>query len=336
MAAMMYRYWRGGVNYRILFFTSPLVSAQFSIFAVNTMGGLVPTTITNLEQTFRKTVTVSGYQVVDLYVPAYSTCPWIPVVEPWTNNVYTQVYLRCDVLPRQVGDNVSYVDAMICVSGGADMQFQSLRSPQGKKTVQAQMNLRSEWPQHFESLTGGVPALLRPIYEDTVTLEEISLRYSNRVPLKTEMGLLDVESTDFRSLDVFDWINSMFHYSRGSVRCKLYSDGVTGVPYVLQDPIMSISQPDNALWAGNGISYSEGQGGIFDIEIPYLNIHDWVVPLLQGKDLSIATRFTFVGYPTPVITNLLSPPTKLWVAAGRDYQIQHLRPPRTRAWFPQM
>lgn len=344
--ANVFRYWRGSVKMRIIFYTSPLISASFRIGLANILGSAAATNAVRLRRNaYSRLVQVRGTTVVDFMVPYVNYEQYTPLklaagsgallLKDWF------LYIVAEKAPTQVGDQEGKVLVVTCLGAGDDFQFKDMRSmmPEyqpasrfARPEAVMQMNLRRTWDVPFENITGGSNQsfLYSQLPEDDLTIEDMSMRYSSRTGDSPDIGLTLNRSTNaLKNYDVFDWLQGMFRYVRGSYRLKIQvPDTGTEFSFAYMPPL--ISTTSNSLLgvnkAGNGyVSNSKAQNRVLDIEVPFMCPFTWAgtevtdTPSEQGE----VPNITFPGN-----VNVM------YIAAGRDYQLAFLMPPRQSTEYP--
>lgn len=333
MFANVFRLWRGSTKIRFYFYTSPLITATFAIYLYNPDGRTLSTSTLDT-YAFRKVVNVRGSTIVSISIPFISKKQYIPTVHSGIVGPpeIMSVRLRMLKAPNQIGDNTGKVFLVTAVSAGEDFQFCSPRSPQARapfSVVEAQSIIREDWGQ-FENMAGetSVYTRLSDLYEDKMTVEELSMRYSNRVNSAANFGLR-ARTIVFKDIDLFDWVQQMFRYVRGSIRFKVRCDVPN--PYAYMDPGVIGTSILNR-YAGNGyVTNALAQNEVLDFELPYVASTTWVRTLTYGTSLDpLLEEEAVYG----LIHETSFTPTEVYVGAGADYQLSTLLAPLPYQSFP--
>jgi len=374
MLGQIFRYWRGSTRLMFTFHTSPMMTAQYVITAENTGGvaslGADDSNLYRKVVTVRGTTKVA----LLLPFASVVQWKGLALTAPYSEESIVKVTLKQIKPPNTVGDKTGVVYVLSYVAGGPDFQFKDLRSPQGvvlpsksSRTIvqepiyedsevsqqcgnvewpelnltdyvegcEQQMNVRAEFrTAKFENISGGASVLrrLRDIPEDALTFEDISRRFSDR-PADSRNYSIQVVTQSNQTVDLFDFVQGFFRFVRGAVQCKIRISLKSGDPYALMPSMIKVKTllPTPA---GNGYcSTSQNQNILFDFEVPYQNNVDWEHSRYLGIDTvpGAISGNTLSNYPQVRASDT---PTDLWVAGGKDYQLNFLMPPYDYSHIP--
>lgn len=348
--APLFRYWRGSIKVSLFFYTSPLISATYRLLLFNADGGLDPPAPDPSTYAFKKVITVRGSVRVDVVIPYLSVVPWQPL-EAYAGSYpamspplsVSRLYLDTVTPPNTIGDQAPYVFVMTVVSAGDDFQMRDLRSPQPswteppgpipfglveKRKAESQMRVRADFDKcERENLAHGTNSFvkLKDLYEDTMTFEDASFRSSNRNFEAVNFQLrYPYSGENLIRTDTFDYIQNMFRYVRGSIRIKqsgeqpFYQAMMYGRlrPYSVFVPYVT------ALGNGGGRN-TQAQNEVFEFEIPFQCQVEWLPTTM------CFTGVSFTIEPNRAIVHITDTELSvMFVAAGQDYQLAFLLPPR--------
>lgn len=336
----LFRFWRGSIKMRLIFYTSPLISASFKIYWFNRDGNTTATNFTKIAtDCYSRVIQVRGTTSIDVELPYVSSRPYDSLA-PILTGIATKpklstLYIRNVSNPTQVGDVTGKVCLVTIVSAGPDFQFKDLRSMQ--PTAISQMNLASTWSGDFQNIARGsnMYQYYEDLAEDYLTLEDISRRYSTRIPTG---GLrLSSSSNTLFNIDGFDWIQGMFRFVRGSICIKYLvppTEPITFPTVGMSSNIPTVDPQFNGkFFAMNGIaSNSVNQNSVLEFEVPFQANTNWDYVRFRANNSRPGA--TFLPFVTPPYTDLTATPSRLYVSGGRDYQIAFLMPPRVVDMYP--
>lgn len=333
--ANTFRFWRGSIKVCLKFFCSPLSSGTVLVYTINQRG--LPITGDATEYAFKRIVNVRGSTTVSFVVPFVHTQSWFPIKSnslTVNTNYLTRLFVRMEAGPSLSGATPGNIMVLPIISAGDDFQFKSLCSPIPIDVV-SQINVNQEWKNlQFDNVCeGGEVKLLENLYEDGLTAEEMSMRYSNRPPAHTVKGGLTMSYalvSDPRNLELFDFVQNSFRYVRGGFRMKTPAIPVSGAECLAEynnfltrhyPPVTTL----DGYLLGNGVcansSESAGGNALFEIEVPYNQTTDWIC-----TQIALPPSTQLVSQPRLAIS--VSSLSVQFVSAGRDYQLAHLLPPK--------
>jgi len=348
--ANLFRFRRGSVKHRLMFYTSPLIQAtvRLTLYYTDNQNTVIPNADTRWS-CYNRIITIRGTTQYDFTVPFLYSCQFDGLGGSGGFQQKTAVViLALESPPAPVGDNTAHLLVVHAIGAGDDFQFHSLRSPHpdyfdsGK--AQAQMNLRSSWSGEFPNLAGGsnVYPTLRDLYEDDMTYEDVLSRYSTRYDTQfSTLGvhdfLLNTIQTNPAHVDTFDFLLPLFRFVRGSIRIKYQSDPSVPFPYIKMKPLIESTNLAIALdvSAGDGlICNSTSQNEALDFEVPYYSQFDFITTNSYGVDYSQPAFPSQEAVQVDFNASLATTNQRFFVASGRDFQVAFLMPPRSYNLYP--
>ena len=316
----LFRYWRGSIKVRLDFFTSPLITASFMVYSWNTAS--LPEPLTGeKDYSMRRIVQVRGHTVCNLTIPYASVYAWQKLgMATQGNEMVTRLHVQRLMGPTSAGSNVGTVYLVVSVAAGDDFQFRSLRSP--IPDISVAQSLVSQFEESLFPVLGGGDTPSRPLFdiaENSLTCEQVSLRYSSRPPSNANRGLLPDEDHNLTPTgdaiwDLFDFVQSSFRFVRGSYRLKNPLAPAT-------TSIQVLTMPNVAL--GNTTFLNPGGNGIIVIDPGITPVQEMEVPFLCDLNWSGTVPFLYAQDSEPLLPIISISSTVLYVAAGRDYQLAH-------------
>jgi hypothetical protein len=334
--ANCFRFWRGSIKVCLKFYCSPLSSATILVYSINQRG--IPITGDSTVYAFKRVINVRGTTTDSFIIPYINDQLWTPIESDSVTvntNKLTNLYVRVEAGPSTGGATSGAVYCQPIISAGDDFQFKSLCSPIPKSGgAFSQGNISHEWRTlTWENALDGPPVkLLDDLWENGLSAEEMSMRYSERTIANTVTGGLTLSSAlaaQPPNLELFDFVQNSFRYVRGSYRLKVPAIPLTGnTCLAMQNNFLTRHYPPlttlDGYLLGNGAcaNSSESTGGnpLFEIEVPFLYSTDWIYTPLA------VPPFTS-DYSTPELLSNVSSNSSQYIAAGRDYQLAHLLPP---------
>jgi hypothetical protein len=319
---------------RFDFYTSPLISATFLVYAWN-VDGFYPVPATGeKENALRKVVQVRGHTSASFIVPYFSRKAW----QGLTSDVSVPPSLLfCQRLigPNSIGDNAGTVVVLVSVAAGDDFQFRAIRSPisqtlppQGKrKKGSVAQSLNKMFESGPWDIIGGGDTDTIPLYdlfENISSVEDISQRFSERSPDVANIGLQLPNTYSVKDHDTFDFIRTSFQFMRGSYRLKNPISGVTAVQYMYMPSTITSGTSTFVGPSGNGlIAIDPATTSLREMEVPYYSEYNWVM----NENLST----TYLIEPESPHFDVST--TKLFIAGGLDYQLAFMLPPRNLYYY---
>jgi hypothetical protein len=291
-----FRFWRGSLRYKFIFFGTPLVTYNMIIVLSPGPRGWNRTDKEYVGDNMTQHVTVRGTTVVEVVVPFVrqsawdyrnSTDNWSISVDGWA-------------IGSTSGANEVSLPYLIVAAAGDDFRFRSLCSP----------STPTEPPDANEVVPHGLldhsdvvidyGVNIKPLYEYQAfhgTIRDLITRYSTRKEgnYETRFGQTIVETTTtqatinaFAESDAIDWIATLFVGYSGSYRTKI-AFPKTNQPSDPTDLAVYMDQPARSLNPGQDVRYTYeprfGDGGyrtnvdiwpIVEVEVPFLSVFPWV------------------------------------------------------------
>lgn len=353
--ANLFRYCRGSIKLKLMFYTSPLISCTFRLVHYNTdADGVSADDAVIKPNGYTKLISVRGSTEVNIVFPFLASKPWSNL-DRTNSGVITSspmtAKLFLETPPANVGDQTARVIVIPIICAGDDFQFKDLRSVTpdylDEGLAFAQMHVRSSMNCQFDNIAGGSASssYYRPAYEDDMTIEDVCARYSTRLDTKWVSSSfhdyqLNTNETSLKSIDNFDYLFSLFRYVRGGIRIKVQATAALPYPFVYMESgsISNVLTYSARHAAGNGLaSNTSAQNGILEFEVPFMSDCDWIYTNYLGYNYC-TNNTTFQGYtpfitePQAITTGASSVP--FLVAAGRDFQFAFLMPPKANINFP--
>lgn len=225
--SQMFRMWRGSIDYTIVFFSSPFISARFNV--VVAWGKTAPTGTIGNE--IVKDVTIRGTTVVQITVPFLNGGQWAPTY--WQRNAaydgyisFPRLYIKVVQPPVSVGDISCDIPYVLFKRAGVDFEFRSLISPAPKfddpPVVEGQMLVSSLMSAE---VTGGGGLVVLPNTSDTeLSINDMCRRWSGRkcsgAYYKYPSPVKEPYITNKHTLGVFDTLAQLFCFWSGQIRIK--------------------------------------------------------------------------------------------------------------------
>jgi len=327
----MFRRWRGGVQYTLLFPSSNFISYRANVslnYSVDQslIAGDVPT----------KVVSVHGTTRVSFFVPYLFPNLWCEVDSGVRMGTLT-ICLTDGQAPKTVGDVTPTCPFMLYECPGNDFQFNSLQEfgPDFDPGVEAQstvMSLAGSSP-----FCGSHPGVLQAC-DDVCTFEGIMQRWSFRYgqDLQPIPQFFGSTTARINGGGIFDQLARVFLLWRGQIKFKiLYSSLASDEP----QNVTALAKYDNSKQVSStfGIpdSYRFGDGirminlretQVIDYIVPFVANTEWI-PVYPTTPYSVAPPSlynvhldTFNTTTSPVVLAVV-------VAAGKDFLLRYSVPP---------
>ena len=310
-----FRFWRGSMHIKLMFFGSPLITynALIAVQPTNRRMDVDDDTLGQLGDVITNNVTLRGTTVVDVIVPFMRPSSWERI------NTLETFSISVDVWPigsTQGDSNDVKLPILMLVRAGEDFRFRGLQSPslvklEGKTYQEG--NLEIDLPHntafpvvqghglldHADSVMDISDGNIVPLYEyqafkgslkDMIT--RCSTRPSNaflRPPGRNIMDAPTLVSMQIQlaNSDIFDWIATMYVGYSGSTRIKAQFEPDPGGsnPDDLAIYMESFSRLPDTASSGREVGSLRGGDGcyrtklavwpIIETEIPYFNIWPW-------------------------------------------------------------
>jgi hypothetical protein len=348
-----FRFWRGSLRYKFIFFGTPLVTYNMVIVLTPGPNGWNRTEKDVIGDNMTQHVTVRGTTVVEVVVPFVRQSAW-----EYRNSQDTwSISVDGWAIGSTSGANVVTLPYLVVKCAGDDFRFRSLCSP----ATPAEDDTLTVKPQglldHSDVIIDyGVN--IQPLYEYQAfhgSLRDLITRYSSRKESQftSRFGQNIVEaigSTDIREqyykADSMDWIATLFVGYSGSYRTKipiartlLATDSVDLAVYMEQPArslnVAGVSRLTYQPRYGDGAYRTNTDiWPIVEAEVPFLSVFPWVpVSPLYTKVATgpSAVEMQYVEEPLPPIYTFgeaTSPALDgdYMVAAGADFSFHILLP----------
>lgn len=326
------RFWRGSIKYTIMFITSPLITARFTIGLF--VDGL--STSTNMDTHPNITVTVKGTTTIPVVVPYMNADPWHETGQTFN---YQKLTIKCIGI-TQAGGSTSGVNVLIWNSAGPDFVYRSLMTPQQKSVP-----LEGEFQASVLGLSekdsiwiGDSMPLTAYLKTDITTFESLCRRTSYRSPTvgptHTPQNWASTPAGNSH-LDVFDYVAGVFLAYKGGIRHRITASNTTKwISVILDDQhttSTTLGVPDYARFGGGAQIFDITVNRVVEVENAFVCRRDFVVMdhnwmLNSIGDGAFMPLYYTDGDVSPTITTCT-------VSAGEDFRFMGICPsPPASAW----
>lgn len=321
--AKLFRFWRGSFYVTFKLYTSPLVTAKFSVSMTQSVD--TPPTLSG-PAPFFKTLTIRGSETVTIFVPFVSTNAWLPCGEIFSmaQQIMSTLFFGVSQVTAG-GDTTPSVMVAIILRMGDDLQFRSLRSPVSYVPV-AQGQYRVQTEREFDLCPVGYESSKLEGYAEDMYTAEMVLNHWSQRPTIGLQTMFPFESGWYQNpmmWDTYDFVSNMFCFRRGNVRVRVENKGTIGTHFRLGGSPNGATITDQQI--GNGLYVNDGTlNSVNEVELPFLSVVEWA----RNEGFAAGT------YP-PRETLGISTSTDIpveereyyYVAAGRSHQVAMLMPP---------
>jgi hypothetical protein len=348
-----FRMWRGSIDYTIVFFSSPFISARFNIIV--SWGKTAPTGTVGNE--IVKDVTIRGTTIVHVTMPFLSPAQWGStywVSHPSKDETTPQIYIKVIEPPVNPGDVQCSIPYVVFERAGSDFEFRSLMAPTRVITPEEQYTGQMQVSRLMgEEVTGagGIPPQPNAA-EGERTILQLCQRWSGRhtsstyshepFPIK---GPLAVAGSIH--VGVFDTISSLFCFWSGQIRIK--ASLASGAPDMICWHIpgyltTSVGGVDLCQKPEDGmVNIDPALTKVLDCTSPFLADTQYlpvfsVGPLAVLNNLAFASvgsfnRQQWIGFPHDQDGTFITF-DQFYISGGDDYTLYLPLPPCVQSYWP--
>jgi hypothetical protein len=333
--SQMYRMWRGGIEYTIIFFSSPFVTARLNL--VLTYPGDLEPSIHTLGNKVIQDITIRGTTRVAFTVPylfphEWQATPW-QEASGYARTPPPKIQMFIVSPPESIGDVVPEILFVVYETAAPDFRFRSLTNPSqiySAPPFEAQMRTAS-FVKSRELFNGRTAQLGYP--DDTeMTVSGLLSRWSYSTPGAYHYPMESVISTGPKG--VFSAVCQLFLFWSGQVRHKM----MFGEPTDPTDLSILSAQMVTLVSSGTGgvpvtsrvedgmtiINQSVTQ--VLEVTVPFLSANEFESTYAVGAfrmTHNWRPYWTFAVYNDRQSIN----PTEDFVAAGPDFSLYYPMPP---------
>jgi len=342
--AQYYRFWRGGIKYRVYLILPPTQSTRVQISLAYANDSSL---VADVSDSLSRQITVEGTVIVDFVVPYVRPSPWstcCPAVlnddgrdfNQFTVQPYLQIVLLTPILTD--GDVAPRMQVLVFSAAAEDFEFDGF-APQipvnvPMATVVLQSSVFEAFSKPFDGFCGTPLVEHRP--SCSMTVRDIATRYSNR----TSPDLLELAmSPNFvpgGGGSLYDSILELFFFRAGPVSVKSnvtfanVTDGWVASPQSVHPEVTALYPFPIQVGA---VMFNTNFFPTIEFESPYVSLYDWTYsnPTADAHgDAQFDTGVPYIGTqdPTKFHNILIS-------ATPKTMFMIPMCPPPQSTWFCQ-
>jgi len=328
--SQLYRMWRGSIEYTLVLFSSPFVTARYNL-VLNFPTDQTPL-LGILGNKIIQDITVRGTTRVSFTVPYLYPTQWM--LTPWQGISGNDPFISIEIIsaPESVGDITPEILYVLYECAAPDFQFRSLVNPMPlPETFTAQMRT-SEFVVSRDLFSGNSKPL--GFSDDSeMSISSLLSRWSYSVPsdYRNPPGMRAVTS------GVFQNVCQVFAFYSGQIKHKLWIDPGANpyVPVVMKmesfigtgaiGPALQERFEDGIVYVSNEITQ------VLECTVPFLAMSQY----WPTKDDTVATFALgrFMWRPELFNATVSVTPEVSLVSAGPDFSLYFpVPPPPTTFW----
>ena len=355
--SQLFRMWRGGVKYTIVFFANAFISARLNIVLVYGDDDVDGT----LRSEIIQDVTIRGTTRVDFVVPYLDPLPWKHCYKAnygsFTNFRANIPYIALKYLnlPQSVGDIEPSIPCLVYESAAEDFEFRGVINPGHQlipdvtETFTAQMKV-SEL-RGGEVMAGGAYKSFYVHTSTQKTFEELAMRWSARDQTNDDAYRHNTPESGTNTPGIFDFMSNFFLFSSGQVKFKLVFFPSDPLPY--KQVFVKMQVPgailDGQFYTNGAVFQQKVEDGLAMIDVSLTRVLEYTVPYVSVAEFesmrgvcelpeyggetgqrswSVALLHSDVGSAvTPI-------PSEVYVSGGKDLSFYCMVPPpfRVQNW----
>lgn len=322
--SQLYRMWRGSIEYTLVLFSSPFVTARYNL-VLNFPTDQVPL-LGILGNKIIQDITVRGTTRVSFTVPYLYPAQWTPTI--WQSGPGNDPFVTIEIIsaPESVGDLTPDILYVLYECAAPDFQFRSLVNPIPlPEAFTAQMKT-SEFVRSRELFSGNSKPL--GFSDDTeMSISSLLSRWSYSVPQSYRYP------TQMRSVTtgVFQNVCQLFAFYSGQIKHKLwiepganpYSPVVMKMESLIATGVSGLALQERV---EDGIVYVSNEiTQVLECTVPFLatcqfwpNFSDTVAEFASGRVIWRPELFNSTMSVYPALS---------LVAAGPDFSLYYPVPP---------
>lgn len=321
--ACMFRHWRGEIEYRFYFYTSPLVTARFLLTYYSPIPGK-----TNYKgRVFKRYIDVHGTTYDGVSLPYIQTTDWMTIRANWEEPGY-EWNLRLEMITEIMApEGTPGISIIITQCAGKSFQVRGLVG------ITSQMRLHKRKP--VESITQE-HNIYPQIPEDMLTIENILNAQSVQEPQITpDLAPQIIQPWTRRYQLLFnewEWLTNMFAFQSGEINYKLVWKLISTTEQSPEPVDWREIYMASHVTFGSTIPTYPGINGTqrsnvrknntMTVSYPLIAETEWVPTSLYGNDKN-------QGLSPITVTSKVGDNIEISQSAGRNYRLLFLQPPYT-------